>query len=336
MPQRYAHYAALARHPNHPRTWELQTCLTRFQMWFGTLPWHGYHGYHWIIFDIEHTSLQSRHDKRIQKAWRKTSSCQHVLEMRHAKLWKRVQYTWTWTTKVLYLERLTRNKRCLTTNLNFVLWKIESIAILKLHSVLANSLRRMPISPTLAEGYGSHIRILCCYQTGKLISIIAVRCSSWECSPPPENARENVFSHPPLPFFTGNLSANEVRNAISKLNTNKTPGPDGAITELFKWLDDHTLEQLTDCLNVFWTEKQVPDSFTQAQVCCIYKKGAHDNPENYRPISLLNTSYKIFASIIQSRLANILEPLLGDTQYGFRTRQRPSIFNLFRLGKSLR
>ena len=63
-------------------------------------------------------------------------------------------------------------------------------------------------------------------------------------SPPPENARENVFSHP-LPFFTGNLSANEVRNAISKLKTNKTPGPDGAITELFKWLDDHTLEQLT-------------------------------------------------------------------------------------------
>ena len=139
-------------------------------------------------------------------------------------------------------------------------------------------------------------------------------------SPPPENARENVFSHP-LPFFTGNLSANEVRNAISKLKTNKTPGPDGAITELFKWLDDHTLEQLTDCLNVFWTEKQVPDSFTQAQVCCIYKKGAHDNPENFRPISLLNTSYKIFASIIQSRLANILESLLGDTQYGFRPKR---------------
>ena len=81
------------------------------------------------------------------------------------------------------------------------------------------------------------------------------QCGPTSPSPPPENARENVFSHP-LPFFTGNLSANEVRNAISKLKTNKTPGPDGAITELFKWLDDHTLEQLTDCLNVFWTENK--------------------------------------------------------------------------------
>ena len=127
---------------------------------------------------------------------------------------------------------------------------------------------------------------------------------------------EKTFFSNPLPFSTGNLSANEVRNAISKLKTKKTPGP-----ELFKWLDDHTLEQLTGCLNVFWTEKQVPDSFTEAQLCCIYKKGAHDNPENYRPISLLNTGYKIFASIIQSCLANILEPLLGDTQYGFRPKR---------------
>ena len=80
------------------------------------------------------------------------------------------------------------------------------------------------------------------------------------------------------------------------------------------------IEMFTKCLNVFWEERKVLDRFTQAHVCCLYKKGAHDNPENYRPISLLNTCYQVFASVIQVRLAAI-ENYIGDTQYGFRSKR---------------
>ena len=41
--------------------------------------------------------------------------------------------------------------------------------------------------------------------------------------------------------------------------------------------------------------------------------------ENYRPISLLNALYKIFAAIIQKRIANKLDKHLQKTQFGFRT-----------------
>ena len=39
---------------------------------------------------------------------------------------------------------------------------------------------------------------------------------------------------------------------------------------------------------------------------------------NYRPISLTNVSYKIFASMLQSRLESYTDSRVRDTQYGFR------------------
>ena len=40
--------------------------------------------------------------------------------------------------------------------------------------------------------------------------------------------------------------------------------------------------------------------------------------ENYRPITLLNTVYKIHAVILQKRLEEGLEKHIQKTQYGFR------------------
>lgn len=40
--------------------------------------------------------------------------------------------------------------------------------------------------------------------------------------------------------------------------------------------------------------------------------------ENYRPIALLNTVYKIYAAIIQRRLSDQLDKFLQKTQFGFR------------------
>ena len=51
----------------------------------------------------------------------------------------------------------------------------------------------------------------------------------------------------------------------------------------------------------------------------IYKgKGAHTDPEMYRPISLLCTAYKMFARILQTRLEAAIDHKLRPTQFGFR------------------
>ena len=49
-----------------------------------------------------------------------------------------------------------------------------------------------------------------------------------------------------------------------------------------------------------------------------FKKGDHENPEIYRPIRLLNVSYKLMAYIIHDRICSKLDQYLGHQQAGFR------------------
>ena len=63
-----------------------------------------------------------------------------------------------------------------------------------------------------------------------------------------------------------------------------------------------------------------PDKLKIAKVIAIHKKGATDDPSNYRPISLLSVFSKIFDKIMHKRLYNSLEvnDILQPLQFGFR------------------
>ena len=50
-------------------------------------------------------------------------------------------------------------------------------------------------------------------------------------------------------------------------------------------------------------------------------QGTDTDPAKYRPISLLSRIYKIFASMLQARLAQEHDSHLRVTQFGFRARK---------------
>ena len=75
---------------------------------------------------------------------------------------------------------------------------------------------------------------------------------------------------------------------------------------------------LAQIFNQMWTEESYPDDFAYAEVVSIYKKGNPELPENYRPMSLLNSSYKILTKILQTRIADTTDQLISDTQFGSR------------------
>ena len=58
-----------------------------------------------------------------------------------------------------------------------------------------------------------------------------------------------------------------------------------------------------------------------AELVTLYKKGNVEDPANYRPIALLNTICKLYAAILQKRLAAGLDEKLWETQYGFRKKR---------------
>ena len=63
-----------------------------------------------------------------------------------------------------------------------------------------------------------------------------------------------------------------------------------------------------------------PDSLKFAKIIPIYKKGEPTDLSNYRPISLLPTTSKIFERIIYIQLQEYLNRnnLFAEQQYGFR------------------
>ena len=111
----------------------------------------------------------------------------------------------------------------------------------------------------------------------------------------------------------------ELQSALTKLKSNKAPGPDGISSDLFSLLDDTNTDRLLEFYNAIWDKGEVPDEWKEAIVISIYQGQRLDtDPSNYRPIALLNAINSIFASMLQARLAVRHESDLRKSQYGLR------------------
>ena len=127
---------------------------------------------------------------------------------------------------------------------------------------------------------------------------------------------------PTLPICVAPISAPEVECAVRKLKDGKSFGEDGVPAEYWKaifaeggegrrWL----LDFCADC----WERCEVPTDWHLARVSAIFKKGEPAECCNYRPISILNIGYKIFASVLLERLRRGgAEQRLWGSQFGFR------------------
>ena len=62
----------------------------------------------------------------------------------------------------------------------------------------------------------------------------------------------------------------------------------------------------------------MPDELAIANIVTIFKKGSVEDPNNYRPIALLQTLYKLQAAMLRNRLIDALDQRINKAQYGFR------------------
>ena len=102
---------------------------------------------------------------------------------------------------------------------------------------------------------------------------------------------------PPTPFTLIELSV-----VLKQLRKAKAPGPDGIRNELVLLLDYVGEQQLLQMFNDCLSTATVPQEWKEALVVSFYKgKGSDSDPASYRPISLLNTFYKIYAALLLKR-----------------------------------
>lgn len=117
--------------------------------------------------------------------------------------------------------------------------------------------------------------------------------------------------------LTSPITKEEISKAISSLNTNKSPGTDG-FPPWYKSMRDHLLPLLECSLNYILKGGSLPPSWREAFISLIPKEGKDRlDCKGYRPISVLNTDYKLYATILTKRMEFVMPFLIDEDQTGF-------------------
>ena len=95
-----------------------------------------------------------------------------------------------------------------------------------------------------------------------------------------------------------------ILTTLSQSKSRKAPGPNDILGEIYKHAPFILKLYLLDHYNQCYTTCSIHDSWLFSEVVMLVKNHQKDirSLSNYRPISLTNVSYKIFASMLQSRL----------------------------------
>ena len=110
------------------------------------------------------------------------------------------------------------------------------------------------------------------------------------------------------------ISLSEVTKAISTSAKNKSPGNDGLPYEFYLHFVDLLGNDLVDVFNDIFDNGTLTESQRTGVITLIPKKGDTTSPSNWRPISLLNTDYKLIAKILQTRLRTVLPNIVNVYQ----------------------
>ena len=98
------------------------------------------------------------------------------------------------------------------------------------------------------------------------------------------------------------ISPGEVKAQLKRLPASSAPGPDRLPYKVWKAIDPEGVI-LARIFEVCRREKKVPSAWKKSTTILIFKKGDEALPGNWRPISLQNAVYKVYAAIWGRRLA---------------------------------
>ena len=115
------------------------------------------------------------------------------------------------------------------------------------------------------------------------------------------------------------IAVEDAKKEILLLNPNKSCGPDEVSPLLLIELADLVAYPLTLIMNASLSQGVLPLDWKKAFVSPIYKKGARNHAENYRPISLTSVACKLMEKFVKEAvLCHLIEnDLLSNKQFGF-------------------
>lgn len=126
---------------------------------------------------------------------------------------------------------------------------------------------------------------------------------------------EKKLSESERESIEGIISKQEVLKALKSMKNNKSPGLDGLPREFYVIMWDEIGNELCDVIANICLMDKIPESWTEGLVSIMFKeKGDVRDLKNWRPITLLNTDYKILTKAIANRMRKVANSLISEDQ----------------------
>ena len=137
-----------------------------------------------------------------------------------------------------------------------------------------------------------------------------------------DNSEINIDVTDEDEILNSSITEFEILKCLNSLKSNKCSANDRIINEYLKCSSEKMIPVYISLFNLVLDTGIIPDSWLEGIIRPIYKcSGDPQNPENYRPITILSCFGRLFTAILNLRLNNFLEHhnILEENQAGFRS-----------------
>ena len=136
----------------------------------------------------------------------------------------------------------------------------------------------------------------------------------------PVNLNNIIFNQPKLSdlekeTLEGKIHYQEALSIVNNMKNNKSPGNSGFTSEFYKTFFNKIGHFLVRSINCGFDTGILSITQRQGVITCLPKEGKNTQLlSNWRPISLLNVSFKIASACIAQRIRNVLHKLINSNQ----------------------
>ena len=117
----------------------------------------------------------------------------------------------------------------------------------------------------------------------------------------------------------GLITHEEAGDALKSMKNGSAPGSDGLTVEFFKCFWEILKTTITNSYNESLEKGEMSYSQKQGIIILLHKGNdlSRENLNNWRPITLTNTDYKILAKVLARRLDKVIGKLINQDQVGY-------------------
>lgn len=106
----------------------------------------------------------------------------------------------------------------------------------------------------------------------------------------------------------------EIKNDFFDMNPHKAPGSDGFGAHFYQAFWPLIENEICIAIQGFFRHGKLPPSLTHTIIALILKNANPETANHFRPISLINTLYKVISKLLVNRLCPILKANISPLQ----------------------